>query len=186
VQNLLRQGGDYHYGFIPAVAFAVCYLKRSALPALRVLDVFSPSAALGVAVARIGCFMAGCCYGKPIQTPPKGIISLGVDPQSPLLRTHPTQLYESAAAFLSLTVLIFLLQRTRAEGLVFCWMLILLATARFIIEFFRDDPGRGFILGGAVSIPQLASALILISGLILLFWINRIDDRQSRQALALS
>jgi len=179
--SLLHHGGGFYYGLIPAIAFAWWHLKRNHLPTLSVLDAFSPSVALGLAIARIGCYMAGCCYGKPIETPAIANLAAGSAQLSsaPLnVPLHPTQLYESAAAFVIFLFLIHQFRRNRTEGRVFCLMLILLAAARFVVELFRGDHVRGFIIGGYLSVPQLISALILTAGVALLLWINRSSSQK--------
>src|SRR4051812_5064356 len=61
--STLRAGGVFYGGLIAALGIAVWYLRKTKLPALRTADVFAPAIALGHGIGRIGCFMAGCCWG---------------------------------------------------------------------------------------------------------------------------
>src|SRR5207342_365658 len=65
----LRSGGVYYGGFILAVVVAIAYTRAKHLPLWKVTDVFSPGIALGQSIGRLGCFAAGCCYGKPTSVP---------------------------------------------------------------------------------------------------------------------
>ncbi len=58
-------GGVFYGGFIAAVFFAAWYIRLHHLPFWKVVDVYAPAIALGLGVGRIGCFAAGCDYGKP-------------------------------------------------------------------------------------------------------------------------
>ena len=65
----LQAGGVWSGGFVLAVILCVWYMRRNAMPVLRTCDVFAPGLALGHAFGRVGCFAAGCCYGKPTHVP---------------------------------------------------------------------------------------------------------------------
>src|SRR6266700_6888684 len=96
--NLLREGGVFYGGLIVAVGVALVYIRRVGLPLWTTCDVFAPGIALGHVVGRMGCFFAGCCYGKPTSVPwgitftdPFAAANVGTPLNMPL---HPTQLYE--------------------------------------------------------------------------------------------
>ncbi len=99
--TLLRSGGVFYGGFLLAVGVAFWYMKRHAMPLWTNCDAFAPGIALGQAVGRVGCLLAGCCYGKPTDLPwavtftdPLAASNVG----TPLgVSLHPTQLYESFA-----------------------------------------------------------------------------------------
>lgn len=63
--DLLRSGGVYYGGFVTALIVSVILMRFWRLPWLKTTDAFAPGVALGHAIGRIGCFSAGCCWGKP-------------------------------------------------------------------------------------------------------------------------
>jgi phosphatidylglycerol:prolipoprotein diacylglycerol transferase len=148
------EGGLVFYGgLLPAVAVGIWYIKRIGLPLWPVTDIFAPSVAIGHAIGRIGCFFAGCCYGKACSLPwavtfkdPRSLAPLGIS-------LHPTQLYSSVSLFLIFGFLIFLRRRKTFHGEVFWSYILVYSIVRFLMEFLRGDP-RGSVLGGLFSTTQ--------------------------------
>jgi phosphatidylglycerol:prolipoprotein diacylglycerol transferase len=167
----LQAGGVFSGGLIGAFAVAAWFLRRHQMPALRTCDAFSPGLALGHSIGRLGCFAAGCCFGKPTHhfwgvtfTSRLAALNSGTPLNVPL---EPTQLFESAAELVIFFVLSWMLVRKKFEGQVFGAYLFLYGVARFLLEFWRDDPGRGSVFGGVMSGTQLISiGLVLTGGLI--------------------
>jgi phosphatidylglycerol---prolipoprotein diacylglyceryl transferase len=156
------QGGLVFSGGIVAVALAMAwYLRRHELSFRKVGDLWAPSASLGQAIGRIGCFMAGCCYGKPTDAPWGVVFDHAHSLAPPHISLHPTQLYSSMSGFVIFLILYLLQKRKRFEGQVLLWFLILHSTARLALERFRGDE-RGMILGGEMSVTQLVATLILV------------------------
>ena len=172
--DFLRSGGVFYGGFLGAVLTAYVLVRRYRLPWWRTADAFAPGIALGQAIGRQGCFAAGCCWGKPTTLPwgvrfsELGQQVTGVPIDAHL---HPTQLYESFAAFLFFALLIWLHRRKTFHGQIILAYGVLYGATRFIIEFFRDDP-RGDILGLTslthLSTSQLISLLVGITSLVVL------------------
>jgi phosphatidylglycerol:prolipoprotein diacylglycerol transferase len=166
--DFLRSGGVYYGGFIGAVIASVIVMRYYKLPWWRTSDAFAPGIILGQAIGRLGCFSAGCCWGKPttgwwgVHFSEKGHEITGVPVEVAL---HPTQLYEAGAALLVLAALLFMHRRRRFDGQVILAYAILYSVTRFIIEFWRDDP-RGEILG--LSTSQFI-AIILFAGALPVF-----------------
>jgi phosphatidylglycerol:prolipoprotein diacylglycerol transferase len=109
--SIVRSGGVFYGGLIAAVAVAFWYMWRHKMPLWTTCDVFAPGIALGHAVGRLGCLMAGCCYGRPDRTCPWAITftnpEAAANVGTPLgVALHPTQLYESAAEGLILLLLL--------------------------------------------------------------------------------
>jgi phosphatidylglycerol:prolipoprotein diacylglycerol transferase len=173
--SLAQSGGVFYGGLILAVLVSVWYIRRHHLPLWRTCDVFAPGIALGHAIGRIGCLMAGCCYGRETSAP-WGIVFSDAFAASyvgtPLhVRLHPTQLYESAAELLILAVLLAMEKRGRAFGGRTFWAYVLLyAIARFVIEFFRGDD-RGMLFG--VSTSQFISLILAPLAIAMLVWLGR-------------
>lgn len=163
------EGGLVFSGGLILVLLAMgWYLKRHHLSFWKIGDLWAPGIAIGQGIGRIGCFMAGCCYGKPtdlrwgvIFSHPKSLAPLNV----PL---HPTQLYASLSGFIIFIILMVLYTKKRFEGQVLLWFLILHSTSRLLMERFRGDY-RGLIPGSDMSITQLIALLILIASVIMLF-----------------
>jgi phosphatidylglycerol:prolipoprotein diacylglycerol transferase len=173
--NTLQAGGVFSGGLVAALLAAAWYIRRSHLPALATVDCFAPGLALGHAIGRLGCFSAGCCYGKATQawwgvvfTNPLANQLVG----TPLgVHLHPTQLIEAVAEVLNFMLLSWLIQRKKCDGQVFGTFMILYGIARFFIEFLRGDPGRGEVFGGLITGTQLISILLVIGGT--LMWLRR-------------
>jgi phosphatidylglycerol:prolipoprotein diacylglycerol transferase len=175
--SLLSSAGDFYGGFIGAlVACAIFFFRHPQLPVWCTTDLCGPAIALGQAIGRIGCFMAGDDYGRPTQLPwavtftdPDAARIGGAPLGVPL---HPVQLYESILCLALFVVLVRLSRRKRFDGEVILAYTILYAVARFLLEFFRGDADRGFVLGGWLSTSQFI-ALILGPAAIALWFVRR-------------
>jgi len=172
--DFLRSGGVFYGGFLGAVLTAYVLVRRYELPWWQTADACAPGIALGQAIGRQGCFAAGCCWGKPTDAPwgvrfsELGHQVTGVPIDAHL---HPTQLYESFAAFFFFGLLVWLHRRKTFNGQVILAYGVLYGATRFLIEFFRDDP-RGDVLGLTslthLSTSQLISLLVALGSLVIL------------------
>jgi phosphatidylglycerol:prolipoprotein diacylglycerol transferase len=183
--GLLRAGGVFYGGLIGAAAAAIVLLRRHRLAFFPVADVLAPSVALGHFFGRLGCFSAGCCYGAACHAPwavvfthPRAAEISGTPLFVPL---HPTQLYEAAFNLVNFFFLAWLFRQRPPAGTVFGAYLVTYGTARFLIEFFRGDPDRGFVLGGALSTSQAIAAVMVPVGIALVLWARR-RARSGQQA----
>ena len=169
--DTLQAGGVFSGGLVAAFIVAAWFLRKHQMPALATCDAFSPGLAIGHAIGRVGCFAAGCCYGKPTHhfwgvtfTNPLAQQLVGTPLNEAL---EPTQLIESAAELSIFLLLTWMLKRKKFDGQIFGAYLFLYGIARFGIEFLRGDPGRGSVFGGALSGTQvIAIGLVLAGGLI--------------------
>jgi phosphatidylglycerol:prolipoprotein diacylglycerol transferase len=172
---LVRSGGVFYGGLILAVSVALFYIRKIGLPLWTTCDVFAPGIALGHVVGRMGCFFAGCCWGKPTDVPwaitftnPYAAANVGTPLNVPL---HPTQLYEAGAEALILGLLLATERRGRPyPGRTFWLYMLLYAISRFIIEFYRNDP-RGAVL--MFSTSQFISLLLAPLAVIMLVALSR-------------
>jgi phosphatidylglycerol:prolipoprotein diacylglycerol transferase len=167
------EGGLVFYGgFLLAVLTAIGYMRWHRLPIWKMADLFTPSIALGLFFARIGCFMAGCCYGGETSLPWAVTFT---DPHS-LARLHiplhPTQLYEAGSGLVLFFFLIGMEKRRSYDGQIFWLFLLLYSLVRFLIEFVRDDP-RGFLWGAFLSTSQTIGICLAILSLFMLFYLRR-------------
>lgn len=173
--SLLRSGGVFYGGLIAASVTCIYLLRKHRLPLWHAGDLFAPGIALGYMVGRLGCLMAGCCYGKPTQvawaitfTDPAAAMNVGTPLNVPL---HPTQLYESMAGFAILLILLVIERRGRPfAGRTFWQFVLMYAISRFVIEFFRGDD-RGMV--ALFSTSQIISLGLAPLSVIMLFWLGR-------------
>ncbi len=177
--SLARSGGVFQGGLAAGILFALWYLRRHRMPTWKTADLIVPALALGHGFGRIGCFSAGCCYGRSCASP------LGVSFNSeyahnltgiPLgTELHPVQLYEAGLNFLNFLVLFALLKKKRFDGLVFSFYIVNYSIIRYFTEFFRGDhPDKVYLIQNpspylSISYPQLFAIAGLIAGVILLF-----------------
>jgi phosphatidylglycerol:prolipoprotein diacylglycerol transferase len=166
-------GGLVFYGgLIPAAMVSFWVMKRRRLPVWKLADLISPLIALGLSFGRIGCFLAGCCYGKETSLPwavvfrnPDSLARLNV----PL---HPTQLYDAANGLVLFFFLTWVEKRKTFDGQTFWFFLFLYAMTRFFIEIFRGDP-RGFLFADLLSTSQVIGILLAIFSLCMLFYMKK-------------
>ena len=126
-------------------------------------DLLLPGVALAQGFGRIGCFLAGCCYGRPTASP-IGVI-FPADSLAPAgIPLLPTQLFSAAGDFLIALALLRLERRNGKDGELLVWYLLLYGTGRFLLEFFRSDP-RGTV--GVFSTSQFISLFIVAAGVVL-------------------
>jgi phosphatidylglycerol:prolipoprotein diacylglycerol transferase len=152
-------GLTYYGGLIGATAVAIPLLARDRFSFWKAADYASIGIAIGLAVGRMGCLLAGCCFGAPctlpwaVSFPPGSAASeaqfqghLLASTSLPSLPVHPTQIYESIGCFaIACTLWLFLLPRKRYNGELFLACLALYAILRFGLEFARADD-RGGVL----------------------------------------
>jgi phosphatidylglycerol---prolipoprotein diacylglyceryl transferase len=180
--KLFSGSGFVFYGsLLTAIPVMLWYFKKHKIPTLAMLDVMAVVTCIVHGFGRIGCFNAGCCYGLPTES------FLGVvftDPAcqaNPLnISLHPTQLYEAALIF---GILIFLLihkKYKKFDGQQFILYLIVYAIGRSVLETFRGDLERGFLIKDWVSNSQFISVLVI--GVAIYFYVklNRKANLKSR------
>ncbi|MBU2599698.1 prolipoprotein diacylglyceryl transferase [bacterium] len=166
---LLNKGGLIFYGGLLLGSLAsVIFIKKRRLPLGKITDLLAPCLALGESMTRIGCFMAGCCYGKPTSLPwgvrfPVDSLACSHYGHKVL---HPTQLYSFLALLVVFIFLNWKLKHKLFEGEVFIWYFISYSTVRFILEFFRGD-NLAFIF--SLTMAQSLGILLFICSLF--FWL---------------
>jgi phosphatidylglycerol:prolipoprotein diacylglycerol transferase len=173
--TLVRSAGVFYGGLITAVAVALFYLWRHRMPMWSVTDVFAPGIALGHVIGRLGCFFAGCCFGREASVPwavtfhsEYAARNVGTPINVPL---HPTQLYEAGAELLILGLLLLTERRGRPfPGRTFWGYMLLYGISRFVIEFYRGD-ARGMV--GTFSTSQFVSLLIIPVSIAMLIYLSR-------------
>ncbi|MBL0743810.1 prolipoprotein diacylglyceryl transferase [Chryseolinea lacunae] len=162
-RELLTGRGFVFYGsFLFAVPTMLWFFKRQHLPTFAMLDIMAVTTCLVHMFGRIGCFLAGCCYGESTDSI-FGVTYTDAKCQASPLGTplHPTQLYESAYIFAVMLILLWLRGRKKFYGQLFLVYLMLYAAGRFVLEYFRGDLARGFVIDKYLSHSQLIALIIL-------------------------
>ena len=170
--SIFQSGGVFYGGLAAGILVAWWYARHHHLPGWATADALVPGVILGQAIGRLGCFSAGCCWGKPTHLPwavtftdVYSARAVGTPMDTPL---HPTQLYESLAAFLIFFFLLWLAPRKRFHGQVALVYVALYSAVRFGLEFLRGDPDRGRWLGGVVSTSQIIAVVLVLGVAVLL------------------
>ena len=166
----LQSAGIFFGGFVLALIFAYFYMRAQGLPVLATADIFAPGLALGHGIGRLGCFAAGCCWGRPTHLPwavtfNNTDATTGVPLGVPL---HPTQLYEAFAEGLICLVLLHRMKRVHRDGLIIGMYLLLYGIVRFGVEFLRMHDASN-PLGGPLTLEQWLALAVAAGGAWLVF-----------------
>lgn len=162
--SLLGSEGFVVYGgIIAGVLAAVVYCRKKNLAFMEYFDLAVPSISLAQGFGRIGCFLAGCCYGRETES------FLGVtfpaDSMAPSgVKLLPTQLFSSAGDFLIMGVLLLYYKKNTRTGNVGAMYLLLYGIGRFLIEFLRADDRGGF---AGLSTSQIISIIMVVLSAVL-------------------
>lgn len=152
------------YGAIGGGALAMyLYCRRKKWNIIEMLDMTVPGLAIAQGFGRIGCFLAGCCYGEEttsllgVEFPKNSLAPAGV-------HLHPTQIYSSVFDFLLGFLLLYYSKKERKNGKAMGLYLIIYSAGRFLVEFLRNDP-RGNV--GFLSTSQFIAIFTLVFGIII-------------------
>lgn len=178
IAGYLKAGVVYYGGVIGGLAGVSAFALAAGIPVLETMDISAPALALGHAWGRLGCFLAGCCYGRPcgaweylcIRFPAGSVAfsdiygretgDIKMDLTQPLF---PVQIVESLFELMLSLLLAHLYGRRMGKGMVFGAYLFLYGAFRFIIEYFRFDPYRGHLY--SLSTSQWISMAAVAAGL---------------------
>lgn len=162
---LLRTMGDgfvVYGGIIGGILTGWIFCRRKKLEFLKYFDLVMPSIALAQGFGRIGCLLAGCCYGRETS----GAWSITFQDSS-FAPNHvaliPTQIYSSLLDFVHFGILLVIARHKKANGQVAACYLIFYSIGRFILEFFRGDLERGQV--GMMSTSQFIGIFTCIAGI---------------------
>lgn len=176
----LSDGFVVYGGIITGIFAVAIYCKIKKISFLSYLDITIPSVALAQGFGRIGCFLAGCCYGA--QTDSSFSITFTDSHYAPNnVPLFPSQLVSSGLNFLHFFVLCAISRKSKNPGTVGACYLIFYSIGRFIIEFFRGDIERGNV--GVLSTSQFISIFVGIAGILLLLFLNRKGTKKETEAL---
>jgi phosphatidylglycerol---prolipoprotein diacylglyceryl transferase len=179
----LWEGGLVFYGgFIGAVLASIVYCKIHKLNFWQISDIMIPSVMIGLMFGRLGCFLAGCCFGKACAADFafcitfKNPLGLGIK-DVPL---YPTQLMSAGNALIIFLLLWSYRKHKRFHGELLGIALLVYSITRFLIEIIRDDP-RGFVTLGTIRLSESQFASLFI-GLFALYILVFIRNRQSQSS----
>jgi phosphatidylglycerol:prolipoprotein diacylglycerol transferase len=174
-------GLTYYGGFVFSAATGIWLLKRDKFPVWKACDLSAVGIAIGLGFGRIGCLLAGCCFGQPSDTPLSLVfpsrspasdaqfkLELLTSPRFESLPVLPTQAMESLMSFgVAAFCMLYLQSRKKYDGQVFVAFLGLYAFGRFALEFFRADD-RGGAVG--LSTSQLIGLAIVATAIAIHRW----------------
>mgnify|MGYP002240764937 FL=1 len=165
-----RNGFVVYGGIIGGILAAWLYCKVAKLKFMKYFDLVMPSVALAQGFGRIGCFLAGCCYGKETNSAFHIIFhdSAYAPNNVPLI---PTQLISSGLDFLNCIFLMWFAGKKKGDGQVAGLYLVCYSVGRFVLEFFRGDLERGNV--GSLSTSQFIAIFTAIAGVVLFFWFGK-------------
>lgn len=178
----IRQGG---LSFLGAIAFGVpvglTYLWKKNANLWKVSDIMAPSIALGEAFARIGCFLNGCCFGKPCSPDAFYAVEFPVgsiphDHYQEVISLFPTQLINSINAFTIFIILSVVLRYKKFDGQVFWLFTFLYSITRFLVDFMRGDSSDTFFGGalfGVLTLAQVLSVIVFLISIVMLIMLRR-------------
>ncbi|MBQ3115820.1 MAG: prolipoprotein diacylglyceryl transferase [Clostridia bacterium] len=188
--DVMRGGFVFYGGLIGGFIGLVVYCKIYKESYTDYLDSFAVSVPLGHVFGRIGCFIAGCCHGKPYDGWLSVTYTHALDGNTPLGQSLlAVQLIESFSLLILYIILEVVYYKANKKGLPTCLYIIGYSAIRFTLEFFRADEARG---GGFIfnmSTSQLISVLLvstMVVTLIYLYLRKRYDDKKEGYADALT
>ncbi|MBU0505789.1 MAG: prolipoprotein diacylglyceryl transferase [bacterium] len=171
-------------GVIGAVIVAVWLFRKFHMPFFKIADCFAPALSIGHGLGRLGCFFAGCCFGKqcPIDFPLAVTFPKIIDGIAPAgIPLYPTQLTEFAAEMLIFAILVFMRRRKPFDGSVFLTYLILYSILRSLIELWRGDLVRGFVIEPYLSNGQFISIVTIIIAVFLWIFLAKRAKEKTKQ-----
>jgi phosphatidylglycerol---prolipoprotein diacylglyceryl transferase len=170
----LKSGFVFYGSLIFAIPAMIWFFHKNRLPALKMFDIFAFTACIVHAFGRTGCFLAGCCHGKPTYGIFGVIFTNPACAAYPLnVPLHPTQLYDVFLLLCIIGILTWIKARKKFDGQLFLIYIIIYAIGRSIIEIFRGDEERGFIIKNVLSYAQLISVILISCAVVFYFYLKR-------------
>ena len=172
------EGGHSFFGALILCGLLLLVLSRlsSRIDFLATADAFALGTPLGLAFARVGCYMKGCCWGIPLPDghPFQGVFLKLVDHR--LTSLHPVQLYSAAAALTIFLVLLYLWRKAPTPGVLTAGFALLYGTARLLLEHLRADTQSEMVLG-LLTVHQGVCVLLIAGAVGFLLGRERIVKR---------
>lgn len=175
IPSLLTSAGTFYGGLLFGLLFVIWFVRKHKLNFKLIGDTMTPSVALAHFFGRMGCFAAGCCWGRHADGCSVAVqfnspdTTTGVPHYTPL---YPTQLIEAILNLFNFIFLFIVFKKRKFDGQVFALYFMNYSIIRFCVEFFRGDDDRGYVIGSmqhpftSISIPQLVSILGFIAAIV--------------------
>jgi len=189
IPSLLTAAGTFYGGLIFGLLFVIWFVRRKKLDMKIVGDTLAPGVALAHFFGRLGCFFAGCCWGREALDSPIAVRfsdpNCSTDLDFRNVPVYPVQLIESLLNLLNFIVLFVLFKKKKYDGQVFALYMFNYSIIRFIVEYFRGDNDRGYILGGvshpfsSISVPQVVSIIGVTIAIILFIKFRKSSKREA-------
>lgn len=181
IVHSLKDGFVVYGSIIGGIIGAWIYCRRSGLIFLQVFDLIVPYLALAQGIGRIGCLLAGCCYGMEVsESNPIGIVFESSVYAPNHVHLLPTQIISSVLNFIHFVILLLLSRKLKNSGQLAGCYLVLYSAGRFVLEFFRGDLIRGNV--GTLSTSQFIAVFMLMIGLFMIFFVPRLQKSQETAA----
>lgn len=169
INEIFTGGFTFYGGFILAGLVFIIYIYSNKLQAGKFADIIAPPLALAIGISRIGCFLAGCCFGKPTSLPFGVSFPINSLPwiEFGSQRLHPTQIYSAVSLITIFFILLYLEKYVVFSGQLFMSFILLYSIQRFCIDFLRYYPQEQFF--GYLTESQFVSIMLAIPTLALIF-----------------
>ena len=175
IKILFTHGFVFYGGLIGGIGGVFIYSRQFRVPFWALADSLIPSVPLIHAIGRVGCFLAGCCYGAQAK-PPLGVY-FRADSVAPAgVALFPVQLLEAALNLILFAAVFIYSRKPRADRQVTGLYVACYGVIRFVLEFFRGDSGRGIFLG--LGISQWISLALIPLGL---YWVLKVVCKWGRR-----
>lgn len=177
LQLIGSEGFVVYGGIIGGILSGWIYCRVKKLKFLSYFDLMMPSIALAQGFGRIGCFLAGCCYGKETSGP-LSVTFTNSDFAPNNVALIPTQIYSSILDFGHFFLLLYIARHKKADGQVAACYLIFYSIGRFVLEFLRGDLERGSV--GNLSTSQFISIFTVLAGILTWFLAEKMNKSEKR------
>jgi phosphatidylglycerol:prolipoprotein diacylglycerol transferase len=188
-------GLAFYGGFILALVVGSVYIRWGGLSVAGVMDILAPSLMLGTGIGRVGCFLAGCCFGKPtslpwgVTFPESSMVTLELGRME---KIHPTQLYSFVSLLVIFFILLVLRKHMKIKGMLFLVSILMYSVHRFFIDLLRYyTPDERM---GSLATSQVMSIIAAIVSIAIMIFLNTrqtpdvitVEARKSESAEELS
>lgn len=176
IPTLITAAGSFYGGLIFGALFVVWFVRRHKLAFKKVADVLTPGVAIAHFFGRMGCFAAGCCWGREADNCKMAVTFSSPDAETGVpkgIPLYPTQVMEAVLNLINFIILLIVYKKKKFDGMVTVVYIFNYSIIRFIVEYFRGDTDRGYIIGNlehpftSISVPQLVSIIGVIIAIIL-------------------
>lgn len=178
IPSLLTSAGTFFGGLIFGTLFVVWYVRKHGLDIRRIGDALIPSVALAHFFGRMGCFFAGCCWGREAHGCPIAVTFNNPEATTGIkdflgVPLYPTQLAEAILNLINFFILFIVFKKRKFKGQVLALYIFNYSLIRLFVEYFRGDDDRGYVIGNmhepftSLSIPQVVSIAGIIIAIIL-------------------